>query len=1163
MSKSSQFSQQNAINNFYNNILNEWSELANTPKHECIIRFMLTMENSCPMYGVHYFPITNKSARKEKVSELNCKDIKNYLGISLNGIAEYSNSDLSLPLREYAWKELESLYHKDNKFTIETIQAKMLENYEALISQDRGHRQSVSSSNSNGTNESYSETNSYNDLNNVNPDKGLRFIWYGPKEIIFNIWNMAIHQHKFSMDKYPEGSSPLNLNISNIVNELSVFYQNSPNNLIRSISKDLDKVDNENNKFYNQSSPKNQNLLLIRENQAHNPQDIPKLVSANTPERMKENNYVNHNALSRQRSHDLTSNNHQNGKMIEKNTRRASKSLHTSPISLVSSEFTKPSSTLISDPKLCNIQLNNLLQMRQHHLESQYIELADLIKRLCVFQQAVSNILPPEIHRFSTTTFQSNSHLGSPGHHTADQNLISSQPSISYNSGIDELRRKISSFESLHCLPDSMSFKESITKNSYTYNSDSGKIISEQVQKAQQKDHSSNNNSTSSLIKLANLGRNLNNSSNSQSRSTSSSTLGGQNNSSSLSDTFLGNSTMLEDQSRSEIDNYKKLKKLKKHESTSKNNKNVHQGQAASKLNIQNLKKIVMSIDIRHEGDRGRGDILGKAKQEENNANFAILNLLQIIKDNQENKNPLGDVNDNKNFVEGIEKRMLQLDPETALPGRPNNVVPDHHRDSTLPLVKATVNSSSRNFQNLVQKPENHVTTIEKMFKQDVNISHTNIISNNNKKKYANDDLSDTRYVEIQTGGFLPPHRNSGGNRPMPRGQYSHEKMDQKVQPKAAKAVAVGKKATIFKTPSYNNENSGTKNNGTSEASGPISIPSNGRDLLDPKTVRTQSAHESKNQSLQIDEDQMYNLMISKDKSTGKLLKSSKNMATLLNNDKLFDDSYFDNSFNGNYNKSGTPNSPLSLDQIHRIANMRIQQGQQTQSYLASTGHPNPANEEDDHESSDGNSNDTVAIWDRHEKETQLENHHHNTLVRKKSQTLLAPQRISSMQNQNNQSEILRNSTIHYQNYQAQNNPHYFSNLHNNNYHHHHQNSTNYPPNSTTARTKSWNTNNNNNHTIKHFNNNNNQVSHNHNNKNITAVVKHNSKGSVTYLTEQNINDNLRDKSRGNTNVNVQQLRQNFMQRPISKSTPVETIRLDRNTDRNDVVGNDNTGTLV
>ena len=84
--------------------------------------------------------------------------MKNLLGISLHGIAEYTANNKYQPVNEFSWDELESLYHKDFKFTIET------ENTEGEKKQ---------------------------------------CIWYGPMQIISAVWNMAIHQHRFYMERYP------------------------------------------------------------------------------------------------------------------------------------------------------------------------------------------------------------------------------------------------------------------------------------------------------------------------------------------------------------------------------------------------------------------------------------------------------------------------------------------------------------------------------------------------------------------------------------------------------------------------------------------------------------------------------------------------------------------------------------------------------------------------------------------------------------------------------------------------------------------------------------------------------------------------------------------------------------------------------------------------
>ena len=48
-------------------------------------------------------------------------------------------------------------------------------------------------------------------------------------------------------------------------------------------------------------------------------------------------------------------------------------------------------------------KIHNLLKIRQEYLEDQYLHLAELTKRLCIFQQAVTTIQPPEIQRFSVS----------------------------------------------------------------------------------------------------------------------------------------------------------------------------------------------------------------------------------------------------------------------------------------------------------------------------------------------------------------------------------------------------------------------------------------------------------------------------------------------------------------------------------------------------------------------------------------------------------------------------------------------------------------------------------------------------------------------------------------------------------------------------------------
>ena len=109
-----------------------------------------------------YFPVTDKANRK--TNNLTQTEVKNLLGISLHGISEFSANNKYQPLQEFSWDELESLYHKDFKFTIET------EN---------------------------------------NDGEKKQCVWYGPTQIISAVWNMAIHQHRFYMERYPKDQDNL------------------------------------------------------------------------------------------------------------------------------------------------------------------------------------------------------------------------------------------------------------------------------------------------------------------------------------------------------------------------------------------------------------------------------------------------------------------------------------------------------------------------------------------------------------------------------------------------------------------------------------------------------------------------------------------------------------------------------------------------------------------------------------------------------------------------------------------------------------------------------------------------------------------------------------------------------------------------------------------
>ena len=140
---------------FVSSVCKEWSEtIKDLEKYECVCRFLISMENSNCGYGLHYFPlISNRAVGNKKLEE-----VVGYLGIGMNGIFDFDASSKVNYTRAFSWEHLESLFHKDNKFTIEVA---------------KDHVQG-------------------NDV---------QFNWFGSKNVIQAIWYMAIHQHRFFVEQ--------------------------------------------------------------------------------------------------------------------------------------------------------------------------------------------------------------------------------------------------------------------------------------------------------------------------------------------------------------------------------------------------------------------------------------------------------------------------------------------------------------------------------------------------------------------------------------------------------------------------------------------------------------------------------------------------------------------------------------------------------------------------------------------------------------------------------------------------------------------------------------------------------------------------------------------------------------------------------------------------
>lgn len=69
-------------------------------------RYMSLVER-LPTYGTHYYEVRDRS------------NLPWYLGLSHRGIAQYDFLDKKKPRRVFLWKQLENLYFRERKFSIE------------------------------------------------------------------------------------------------------------------------------------------------------------------------------------------------------------------------------------------------------------------------------------------------------------------------------------------------------------------------------------------------------------------------------------------------------------------------------------------------------------------------------------------------------------------------------------------------------------------------------------------------------------------------------------------------------------------------------------------------------------------------------------------------------------------------------------------------------------------------------------------------------------------------------------------------------------------------------------------------------------------------------------------------------------------------------------
>ncbi|XP_066554128.1 FERM domain-containing protein 4B [Amia ocellicauda] len=135
-------------------VIEHYKKLKGITRGQAIVQY-LTLVESLPTYGVHYYEVKDKQG------------IPWWLGISYKGIGQYDLQDKVKPRKLYQWKQLENLYFREKKFAVEV---------------NDPHRRAVSKC-------TFGQT-------------GLVIhTWYATHSLIKTIWVMAISQHQFYLDR--------------------------------------------------------------------------------------------------------------------------------------------------------------------------------------------------------------------------------------------------------------------------------------------------------------------------------------------------------------------------------------------------------------------------------------------------------------------------------------------------------------------------------------------------------------------------------------------------------------------------------------------------------------------------------------------------------------------------------------------------------------------------------------------------------------------------------------------------------------------------------------------------------------------------------------------------------------------------------------------------
>merc|ERR1719445_1331632 len=174
-------------------VIEHYKKTVSQSRGQAMVNYMTIVE-SMPTYGVHYFEVYDKRSSPW------------WIGLSCKGIAQYKHEDRKIPVRVFQWKQLENLYFRDKKFSIEVHDAKRVVQtlssvnlYEDALKLDNaagaGKDELVDAIGDSTTQVSVSRRT-------FNPGSIHVYVWYAATSGLTKcIWQSAISQHQFYLDR--------------------------------------------------------------------------------------------------------------------------------------------------------------------------------------------------------------------------------------------------------------------------------------------------------------------------------------------------------------------------------------------------------------------------------------------------------------------------------------------------------------------------------------------------------------------------------------------------------------------------------------------------------------------------------------------------------------------------------------------------------------------------------------------------------------------------------------------------------------------------------------------------------------------------------------------------------------------------------------------------